>query len=129
MTRLGEFSPIGRLFTLGRSTIVGLDPGAHLTTSKFTPTAPALYWARAFFKSRIKYFCFQRSQQFWDTSFHVTIDFDKKWATFWAIFSQTHLVNLVRTTHSPTKVPKLHCYQLSCKMSYVFKHYQSFLSS
>jgi hypothetical protein len=66
-TRLGEFSPNGRLFTLGS----GL---------KITEVA------------RISGLLF-----FHGTSY-VSISTKKCWATFWATFSQTHLVTLEPTS-------------------------------
>jgi hypothetical protein len=56
------------------------------------------YWAIVKFK--LFYVKYKSSSNFGRTFFHrkkCCIYFDKKtgWATFWAIFSQTHLVNLV----------------------------------
>jgi hypothetical protein len=65
MARLGEFSPIGQLLTLGR-----------------------------FFEN------YRISTNYWATYFHgksyvLILDKKTEWATFWVIFSQTHLVNLL----------------------------------
>jgi hypothetical protein len=70
VTRLGEFSPFGRLFTLGR--FLKVARVAQIVW-EFLSTAQVMH----------------------------TFLQEMGWATFWAIFSQTHLVTLLATISQP----------------------------
>jgi hypothetical protein len=63
VTRLGDFSPIGRLFSLGSVLKIKL---AAKMFGLLLPTVPVMYYFRRIIG----------------------------WATFWATFSQSHLVTM-----------------------------------
>jgi hypothetical protein len=67
VTRSGNFSPLGRLFTLGRKSY---EKNTQVVKICGLPTYLHIYWVKIIFGQK------------------------RVWATFWAIFKQTHLVTL-----------------------------------